>query len=422
MKISMPSKYTKYTKYTLQNVRESLLTINKWWVNTPERGLEKAYQAALRIKKLEDEYFGGNKITPDFQGQSKSIINYTLSDLYKYLYIAKIRIAEFKLSRLVIETLDSQMLAKLVFVDDIIAKYKTETISSSDLLEVTNQSINLRLDSSQHAPTINQRTFKPSLLPRSIGSTVNRITTELKPNSEQEIINRFRQSSIKTKIAIKFIIFLIVIPLVTQQISKNFLIYPIVERVRGTDHSHVFINSEMREEALSELKIYEEELHLVSLIPTLPKLSSGEIENKITEKASEIGTQYWQRSSSAISNVFADLVASLAFILLLLCSKKEIIALKDFMNDIIYGLSDSAKAFIIILLTDIFVGYHSSHGWEIILEGLANHLGIAPDRNLIFAFIATFPVILDTIFKYWIFRYLSRSSPSAVATLKNMNE
>ncbi|MBC1295040.1 CemA family protein, partial [Nostoc sp. UCD122] len=29
---------------------------------------------------------------------------------------------------------------------------------------------------------------------------------------------------------------------------------------------------------------------------------------------------------------------------------------------------------------------------------------------------------LNTIFKYWIFRYLSRLSPSALATLKEMDE
>jgi hypothetical protein len=87
-----------------------------------------------------------------------------------------------------------------------------------------------------------------------------------------------------------------------------------------------------------------------------------------------------------------------------------------------YGLSDSAKAFLIILFTDIFVGFHSPHGWEVILEGLASHLGIQPNHSAIFLFIATFPVILDTILKYWIFRYLNRISPSAVATLKNMNE
>ena len=36
-------------------------------------------------------------------------------------------------------------------------------------------------------------------------------------------------------------------------------------------------------------------------------------------------------------------------------------------------------------------------------------------------FITTFPVILATIFNYWIFRYLNRVSPSPVATLKGMN-
>jgi hypothetical protein len=88
----------------------------------------------------------------------------------------------------------------------------------------------------------------------------------------------------------------------------------------------------------------------------------------------------------------------------------------------VYGLSDSAKAFIIILFTDIFVGFHSPHGWEVILEGLSHHWGLPANRDFIFLFIATFPVILDTIFKYWIFRYLNRISPSAVATYHNMNE
>ncbi len=96
--------------------------------------------------------------------------------------------------------------------------------------------------------------------------------------------------------------------------------------------------------------------------------------------------------------------------------------LKSFMDEIVYGLSDSAKAFIIILFTDIFVGFHSPHGWEVVLEGLSSHLGIAANKSMISLFIATVPVIMDTIFKYWIFRYLSRMSPSAVATLRNMNE
>ncbi len=115
-------------------------------------------------------------------------------------------------------------------------------------------------------------------------------------------------------------------------------------------------------------------------------------------------------------------MALFAFTLLLLNSQREIAILKSFIDDLVYGLSDSAKAFIIILFTDVFVGFHSPHGWEVILEGLSRHWGLPENHDFIFLFIATFPVILDTVFKYWIFRYLNRISPSAVATYRNMNE
>ena len=96
--------------------------------------------------------------------------------------------------------------------------------------------------------------------------------------------------------------------------------------------------------------------------------------------------------------------------------------LKSFINEIIYGLSDTAKAFLIILFTDMFVGFHSPHGWEIIIEAILRRFGLPESRDFIFIFISTFPVVLDTIFKYWIFRYLNKISPSAVATYRNMNE
>ena len=104
-----------------------------------------------------------------------------------------------------------------------------------------------------------------------------------------------------------------------------------------------------------------------------------------------------------------------------LVSRDELRVLRGFLDEVVYGLSDSAKAFGIILFTDVFVGYHSPEGWAVLLESIAGHFGIPPHQNFILMFIATFPVILATIFKYWIFRYLNRVSPSSVATLKGMN-
>jgi hypothetical protein len=260
------------------------------------------------------------------------------------------------------------------------------------------------------------------VIPRSIGRTINRIKTELKPQAEEEVIKKFRSSSAKTTTAVRFIFTLIIVPILAQQLAKQFLFLPIVERVRGENTTQIFLNYEMEEEAFRKLHSFEESLKFASLVDNFPKLSSELMEERVKHKANEIVEEFRRKSNNAISNVFADLIAVVAFVWVIVTRKRELIIVKSFIDDVAYGLSDSAKAFIIILMTDIFVGFHSSHGWEVILEGMAEHLGVPANKSMISLFIATFPVILDSIFKYWIFRYLSRISPSALATLKNMNE
>ena len=101
--------------------------------------------------------------------------------------------------------------------------------------------------------------------------------------------------------------------------------------------------------------------------------------------------------------------------------KRDIQVLRGFLDEVLVGLSDSAKAFAIILFTDIFVGFHSPEGWTVLLQGVEVHFGLPHQESFIMLFIATFPVVLATILKYWIFRYLNRVSPSSVATLHSMN-
>ncbi|MGB7087311.1 MAG: CemA family protein [Phormidesmis sp.] len=252
--------------------------------------------------------------------------------------------------------------------------------------------------------------------------TVDRIKQDLDPDAEVEVVRNFRNSKTQTTIAVTFVLQLIIVPLLAQYLSKNFVIGPIVDRGRDITQAEVFLNEEMEESALHELQQFEERFRFEVLIGKAPSLDEQDIESRVRQKAYQIEEEYRQRSADAVKNVFADAIAVLTFSLLLTTFKQKVATLKSFIDEIVYGLSDSAKAFIIILFTDIFVGFHSPHGWEILLEGLATHLGLPANRNFIFLFIATFPVILDTVFKYWIFRYLNRISPSAVATYKNMNE
>ncbi|MHC5737806.1 proton extrusion protein PcxA [Nostoc sp.] len=441
-----------------QKIYSFLLAAYRRYLQTPERSLHEAYDAALKIQEIEDKHFNGNKIDIDSATYSNSVMDYFESDLNKLLKIARMRLTEFRASRWFLNEENqkaaekagiehpspSLVLEKLNFIDQVISKYTTssdQTTSKALVVRPPNIPVNsvisdeksllvntptlppkIPTQNSDNKPKIKRKTDTIGVLPRSILSTISRLQVELDPNSEQEVIQTFRQTQRRTIISIRFILLLIIVPLLTHQIAKAFVVGPIIERFRSNEQMQIFLNSEMEEEALVELERFEEKLKFENFIIKAPPLLPEQMEVEMKNKAKEIAEEFRHESSGAIKNVFADMFSVIAFIWLLLVSKSSIAVLKDFFDNIVYGLSDSAKAFIIILFTDIFVGFHSPHGWEVLLEGVSRHWGLPANRDFIFLFIATFPVILDTIFKYWIFRYLNRISPSAVATYRNMNE
>ncbi|TVQ06881.1 MAG: proton extrusion protein PcxA [Leptolyngbya sp. DLM2.Bin27] len=439
----------------------------RWISRAPERSLNQAYEAAQMIEAIEREYFGGNPISAPYGSYGDSAMAYFQSELSKYLNLIKVRMALFRASRsvarvsdprvmeiqlpaaeadeLAVNVIDQQAMffRKLQLIDAVLARYASLETNPERVITLANgapapsaQVLRSRADQARggqngtiaQVPPADSKgaaglSDRVNVLPRSILRTVDRIRQDLDPNAEQEVVQEFRTSKTKTTAAIRFVLLLVIVPLLTQQFTKAFLVGPVVDRVRaGAEPADVFLNIEMEEEALHELQQFEERLRFEVLIGKAPPLSELNIEQRVRTKATEIEEDYRDRSANAVKNVFADIFAVVAFVLLLVYRKQDVATLKSFMDEIVYGLSDSAKAFIIILFTDIFVGFHSPHGWEILLEGLSRHLGFPANRDFIFLFIATFPVILDTIFKYWIFRYLNRISPSAVATYKNMNE
>ena len=71
-------------------------------------------------------------------------------------------------------------------------------------------------------------------------------------------------------------------------------------------------------------------------------------------KALEIASYYANESSAAIKNILSDFLSVTTFISILIISKRQFSILKSFINELIYSLSDTAKAFLIILFTDMF--------------------------------------------------------------------
>ncbi|MEB3884984.1 proton extrusion protein PcxA [Lyngbya sp. CCY1209] len=457
---------------------------NRWFRDTPDRALDQAYDAALRIRAIEDEHFNGEVISAESGDYGDRVRSYFQSELNKYLKIIQMRLAEFNTSRSLLgisEQIDATELngkwrssddffrdedpseqvaiicEKLDFIDSVTDRYQKQKpelkspVESRALVRVDdsetvslvpkqkenrflvpkpkNQSIissdrpiSPETPSNNIQEELKSDTSETSFLPRSLLRTMTRIKRELNPESEDEVLKNYRKSKVKTIISIRFILLLILVPLLTQQLAKNFVVGPAVNHFLIDENTPIFLNVNMEEEAFVELQKYEERLKFESMIGLIPELSEEELEERTRERAAELAEEYRSMGSDAIQNVFADILATLTFGFIIYTNKQEVAVLKSFMGDLIYGLSDSAKAFIIILLTDMFVGFHSPHGWEVILESIARHFGLPENRDFNFLFIATFPVILDAVFKYWIFRYLNRSSPSAVSTYKTMNE
>jgi hypothetical protein len=271
--------------------------------------------------------------------------------------------------------------------------------------------------------TVTQSAFeKTGPIPRSIIKTFEKFKKELNSSSEAEIVEEFRVSRYQTSASIKYLLLLIILPVIVNQLSKSVIFSPFIDYFWNEKRTDIFLNASQEERAFSELQRFEEKIHFEILIGQLPPLSQESIDKEIKNKAIELAQYYSQESINAIKNLLSDLLGVSSFSYLIVKGGRQVSVLNSFVNELVYGLSDTAKAFLIILFTDVFVGFHSTHGWEVLLENGLRHFGLPENRDFIFLFIATFPVILDTMFKYWIFRYLNQVSPSAVATYHNMNE
>lgn len=435
-----------------------------WVDTTPDRALEQAYEAILKIKAIEDEHFEGQTINPEIKGYSANVYNYFRREISQQLRLARVRLREFRTSQTFLKlsapksfgfeagrapnsgkalTGDELILEKLRFIDATLARYQIVppfASGSKALVPLDSSPTALSRPASGKARDGGDRggnrgvdnnedearqggTRQNSFVPRSILGTFDRLRRDLDPEAEQEVVKSFRVSRAQTALAARFVLILVIVPLLTHHLSKAFIVGPAVDYFRSApEEVEIFINEEMEEKAFQEIKRARERLEFKILSHQLEPLSEDEMRERMEIEAATVYSNFEQRGSDAIKNIFADLLAVMAFSVILVTSRREIEILKAFMDEVVYGLSDSAKAFIIILFTDMFVGFHSPHGWEVLLEGVARHFGLPESRSFIFLFIATFPVILDTVFKYWIFRYLNRISPSAVATYRNMNE
>lgn len=394
--------------------------VNQWVERRSLVALESAYQRALKIKAIEDKHFGGQKISPAAVG-GKSVYDYFQSTLERELLQIRLDLTQVRLGNFLnpqTNPENNNILETLKAIEDIIGKYRLDLEELLPPLP-NNQTPNL--------PNTNLTSDKPrdkdnQIISPATSNKFFNFRQELTPEYEQTVIKQLRTLRQQQRIAIRFILIIILVPLSVQVISRNFIFSPVLNYF-GVDRakiSEVYISQEIGEKYLREfarLQEIEEIKHVLGVAK-----AGHESEENFREQVQELFKEAGYESQDGWKNLLSDTTGLIAFIAILIFGRQQLAITRAYVSRYFLSLNDITKAFIFILFTDIFVGFHSAEGWTVILETLFRHFGWRENITFISLFVATVPVILDTIFKLLIFNYLTRKSPTAATILEKMNQ
>nr|YP_010188561.1 CemA [Pseudanomodon attenuatus]QZJ47219.1 CemA [Pseudanomodon attenuatus] len=337
-----------------------------WLSKTPYRSLERAYKTSKKIQHIKKDYFSYKNKSLSSRRSWQAIMLYINTNLNNYVFIIYCSLLEYKIS-------------------------------------LAYESI--------------------GLVPRSITRTLSGFQAELTGQSTSLVLQDFQISRYQALASVQYMLFLFSFPWGFSIFFKIWFLEPWLKNWWNTYQFQIFLNSFQQEIALKRLQEIEELIWLDKImVNSLKEIKSHDLNIEIHQKTIQLVEIYNENSLNTLLQLLTDIIYFIILSAVFILGKKRLAILNSWIQELFYSLSDTMKAFSILLLTDLCIGFHSPHGWEIVIGSFLEHLGFAHNKHIISCFVSTFPVILDTVFKYWIFRHLNRISPSIVATYHTMNE
>nr|UNS16431.1 envelope membrane protein [Euphorbia crotonoides] len=190
----------------------------------------------------------------------------------------------------------------------------------------------------------------------------------------------------------------------------------------NTSKSEIFLNDIQEKNFLEKFIELEELARLEEMIKEYPEIHLKKFPIGIQKQTIQLIKIHNEDRIHTILHFSTNIISFVILSGYSILSNEELFFLNSWVQEFLYNLSDTIKAFSILLLTDLCIGFHSPHGWELMIGSVYKDFGFAHNDQIISGLVSTFPVILDTILKYWIFRYLNRVSPSLVVIYHSMND
>ncbi|CAL5011060.1 unnamed protein product [Urochloa decumbens] len=213
----------------------------------------------------------------------------------------------------------------------------------------------------------------------------------------------------------KFLALLIVVPWVIDFLFHDYVMMPFLERyVQKVPLAAELLDVRRSQKLLmvKDLNIEKARYRLEVEIGKSPPLSDEEVWSELREKALELRDDWRLENREAFANIWSDMVYGIV-LFLLICSNQSKVAMMKFTGyKLLNNISDSGKAFLIILISDILLGYHSESGWHTLVEVFLEHYGLEAEEAAVTFFVCLVPVALDVFIKFWVYKYLPRLSPS----------
>nr|AEX96200.1 chloroplast envelope membrane protein [Dichelostemma capitatum] len=190
----------------------------------------------------------------------------------------------------------------------------------------------------------------------------------------------------------------------------------------NTKQSETFLNDIQEKNVLEKFLELEELFLLDEMIKEYPETHIQKLRIGIHKETIQLVKRHNEYHLHIILHLSTNIICFAILSGYFILGNEELVILNSWVQEFLYNLSDTIKAFSILLVTDLWIGFHSTHGWELMIGSIYNDFGLAHNDRIISGLVSTFPVILDTIVKYWIFRFLNRVSPSLVVIYHSMNE
>nr|YP_010362464.1 envelope membrane protein [Euphorbia schlechtendalii]UNS16254.1 envelope membrane protein [Euphorbia schlechtendalii] len=186
--------------------------------------------------------------------------------------------------------------------------------------------------------------------------------------------------------------------------------------------SEIFLNDIQENIFLEKFIELEELARLDEMIKEYPEIHLQKFPSGIQKQTIQLIKIHNEDCIHTILHFATNIISFLILSGYSILSNEELFFLNSWVQEFLYNLSDTIKAVSILLLIDFFTGFHSRAGWELTIGSVYKDFGFAHNDQIVSVLVCIFPVIIDTFFKYWVFRYLNLVSPSLVMIYDSISE